>query len=237
MNSFRKMYDYVSKVRRSRRIANLNVSEKYKSKSTSILKNNTTRIKTNTTIDMHACTSQLSCIYLIKIDTVKHCKSYIQHSENLKNFEDKDYVFKFGLSDNIKRRLSEHQRSYGKWSLSPLSLTLFTLIPPTKLYDAEARLKHVFIASNMLIKHETYNELVVIPEEMMKSIKTTMTDIGSMYEENNKLLEETKQLMKNQIDSLHIEIDTLQEAHDTIIHQMKEKHKLELELLKKNVMS
>jgi len=89
----------------------------------------------------------------------------------------------------------------------------------------------------MLIKHETYNELVVIPEEMMKSIKTTMTDIGSMYEENNKLLEETKQLMKNQIDSLHIEIDTLQEAHDTIIHQMKEKHKLELELLKKNVMS
>ena len=107
---------------------------------------------------------------------------------------------------------------------SQLELVLFGIIDPQYMSDAETKLSHIFEGMDMKIKHELYNELVVIPKQKIKLIKEQYELISSKYRGHMKdIIQEIKE-------------------KDNIIELMKERHEKEImkvqyekEILKKDL--
>ena len=88
--------------------------------------------------------TSLPCVYLTELGKVKDLKD---------TFNIRDYIYKFGFTDDIDRRLSEHQSDYGKLKNVNLQLTKFTIVEQRYKVEAEKDLRQFF---------ETFNKRLII---------------------------------------------------------------------------
>ena len=88
--------------------------------------------------------TSLPCVYLTELGKVKDLKD---------TFNIRDDIYKFGFTDDIDRRLSEHQSDYGKLKNVNLQLTKFTIVEQRYKVEAEKDLRQFF---------ETFNKRLII---------------------------------------------------------------------------
>jgi hypothetical protein len=86
-------------------------------------------------------------------------------------FNDADIVVKYGLTNDLKRRASEHETTLGK--LNPngqIGLKYHVYIDPFFLTQAEADIKEYFVGAQWHLRHPKYTELAVVPHHFLNTI-------------------------------------------------------------------
>lgn len=187
--------------------------------------------------------SSISCVYLFYIGKAADMRDSLNLSSNI---NDEDHIYKFGYTNNLTRRATEHMDEYGKLAGATIRLILFKTIDPTLISKAEAELHNYFKKSQCAVKHNKYKELVFLskkrPNKQKKSQYDLTTDFYDQLEElyigklsnlrmtvlavNNELL-----MAKERENTYKEKINVLEEKVNRIIAE----HKLQIiKLQKKN---
>lgn len=147
----------------------------------------------------------IPCVYLLKLGNV----SALKNTFNIPNFKysDEDIVYKFGMTNDIKRRIKEHAKTLGQLENVNMELDSFTYIDTLYMSEAETKISHYFQGFNMTLSHETYNELVVIPKKNYKYTDELYNDIGHRYMGRNKELISQIKDLKNEIKNKDLELE------------------------------
>lgn len=176
--------------------------------------------------------SALPAIYLLTLGIVGKLRKTFNIS---KDILDDTILCKYGRSDDLQRRILEHNNDYGKIKGVELRLVYYAYIDPQIINEAENQLKAHFLSNNMKFYYPNRNELVLINSNSLKNTLKIYDLIGnlslcSFKDINNKMIElEQKLLMNNiqhefyikekdhEIDKLKIEI-----KHQNEIIKLKE---------------
>ena len=118
----------------------------------------------------------LPCIYLFKLGAV----SALRESMDIDiNIPDNSTVCKFGFTDNIERRMLEHEADFLKINGVKLELMIYSIVDVLYLSDAEGSIKRYF--RSMKFKYRKYKELVIINKTMQKDIDREYKEIVELY--------------------------------------------------------
>ena len=155
----------------------------------------------------------LPCVYLVELGKVKDLKNTFDITQEIYDKNIDNNIYKFGFTDDIDRRLYEHQNDYGKLENVNLQLIKFTLIEQKYKVEAEKDLRRFFsdfnkrliIKNNEELNIKRRNELIILNKDELDSVfkyykLLTFEYSGSSTELQNKL--EKKQ---NEIEKLKIE--------------------------------
>jgi hypothetical protein len=132
----------------------------------------------------------LPCIYLTAFNTVDKLKDIMNITNN---YSDESVVYKFGLTKSFETRKNGHKSEYKKLDkLIDMKLVYYTYIDPLYISEAENEIKNLL--SDYKIGWDNHEELVIIPNNMLKIIKTIYENIGMKYsghtQEFNKQIQE-----------------------------------------------
>ena len=161
-------------------------------------------------------TNKLSCIYLLTLGYVKDIKQNMNISDK---YSDTDIVCKYGFTDDLERRLKEHQINFNKIKNIDIKLKYYTYIDHNELSKAENRLKNMFKLMDNFIEYQDYKEIVVISQDNFNIVKDKFDDckylfIGDKYE------------ILKVIDNLKHQLDI--KDRDVKMEVMQYKHQIEL---------
>ena len=144
------------------------------------------------------------CIYLLRLGSVKDLRSTFNIDLSI---SDNLIVYKYGNSDNMERRMSEHGRDYGKMKNVRLEMTIYHVIDTKYLFDAETDLRQFFKNFRKSIEVDGRSELVALDDDGFKQTKNLYRMIGSDY------AGATFGLQKK-ITRLEMEIKEIQHGHE-----------------------
>lgn len=172
-----------------------------------------------------ASAKSISCIYLLSLNNVKELRDTFNIS---KNIPDDAIVCKYGKTDDLQRRIKEHQNNYGKLKNVELSVICYSYVDKELITEAENQIKNYFTVNNMKFDFENTNELIIINKDHIKNTKKTYEFVfskfsGSMTEIINKmvLMEKNYEIDKikyeNEIDKLKTKLE-----HQNEIIKLKE---------------
>jgi len=176
----------------------------------------------------------LPCVYLTAFNTV----GVLRKEMNIDmKYKDEDIIYKFGLTKSFEARKNGHKSEYKKIeNLIDMKLVQYTYIDPLYVTEAENEVKNML--GEYKIIWENHDELVVIPNNMIKFINTIYSNIGMKYSGH------TQEFMKK-INDLEYSINTLkrEQEYQKIIFEEKLKNKEEalknkdliIEVLKKDL--
>jgi len=146
--------------------------------------------------------SSLSAIYLIKIGLLKDLKD-IQCDE-----DENIYIFKYGFTEDLRRRCEEHRRKYGKLIGSDVRIYKFIYVDNNYLSEAEQQVKNNFLLADAVpIKYNNEKELIGIKldSDGKKNIKNAFEilfkkfggKLKDMQNQHNLNLQEEKSKLKH----------------------------------------
>jgi len=196
--------------------------------------------------DIKAVFSKTSCklpvIYMFTLGIVKDLRKTFNIDEKHK---DDNVVAKVGMSENLKRRATEHANNYGKLKNVSVELAQYEYIDPQYQSQAETDLLHILRNSGFILEHDTYKELIIFNKAQLSDIKKYYNMISRSYighiselVSKNKALENEILLIKGSLKIELMEEKAISQQH--LISFINEKHEKELiqkdmELLKKDV--
>jgi hypothetical protein len=135
------------------------------------LGSNAERTDLAATLTSFKCLHKIPGLYLIRIGKVKDLRETMSICEDTypASEYDSSYMYKFGLTDDIQRRVIEHQnsrRGYGRYSKT-VELHWFININESVLSKAEANLSEFFTANGLKFEFKDerdaeHKELVII---------------------------------------------------------------------------
>jgi hypothetical protein len=160
------------------------------------------------------CADKLPSIYLINLGTVKELRQTFKIDDSI---IDDSCVYKYGFTDDLGRRVAEHETKYGKLENVKLVLTTFHCIDPQYLREAENDIKEECNAYEINLQTDGYKELIILNKKQLEHVKKTYGRIGRDYAGH------TEELQK-QIRELNYENDRLK----TLVETTEKYHKLEL---------
>jgi len=147
----------------------------------------------------------LPCVYLTAFNNVGILRDKLNIDQSI---PDDSIVYKFGLTKSFADRKNGHKKEYKSIAdLIDMKLIYYTYIDPLYLADAEKEIKTLL--EDYKIKYENHDEIVIIPNNMLKFIKKIYENIGMKYSghteefnrqimELNKVIETIKIQMENQ---------------------------------------
>lgn len=177
--------------------------------------------------------STIPCIYLFSIGKVGSLRKKLKIGPE---FDDKDFVYKWGMTIDLERRTNEHQKTYSKLSKQDIELVLYGFIDPQYISEAETKVAHLFDGFELKLDNEKYAELAIISSKKMKIIKETYDMISRAYMGHIKDLVNKIKDKDNEIILLKAQYknELIEEKHKNQLIEEKYKNKLlqkEVEIL------
>lgn len=185
-------------------------------------------------------TSKVSCVYLYKIGTVEQLRTSMKISKDIK---DDMIIAKYGMTDDLKRRTNEHNKTFSKCDGSNLQLIYSTWIDDSYISTAEVDIKDYFENLDCSFKYKNMDELVVISQKQMNNMRKFYETVNEKYSGKLKTIIENHQTevidLKHSIDIIkeknkQIMLECDIKLKDQEIKHIKRVHELELALAKKN---
>jgi hypothetical protein len=202
--------------------------------------------------------SSFPCVYLCNIGKVKDLKETFNIDETIHKDNIDSIICKFGFTDDIDRRLYEHQRDYGKLKNVNLELLKFTIVETKYKVEAEQELRKLFQNFNkrliiktdrndksdnnddMNINDKNRYELVILNKNELETVFKYYKYIGSEYAGSIRFRDEgpsTEQL-QNKLEKMKHEIEL--KKHENELIKLENEKALNLaekekELLKKEL--
>lgn len=173
---------------------------------------------------------KISCVYRFVFGTVKELRNSMKLSKDIPD----DYIIiKYGFTDDLARRTSEHMKTYGSIKNSKLELMNFAYIDPQYISDAETDVKEFFEDIELFIEYKSHKELVAINPKHDRQIKKLYKNIKNEYGGCVKNLNDKIEELRREVNDRKLEIDNLAKLHDA---QMKANNmENENNMLKKNL--
>jgi prophage antirepressor-like protein len=138
------------------------------------------------------CITSMPCIYLFNVGKITELR---KHYDELKPYK-KGFLFKWGRTNDLKRRTSEHIKTYGNFLSSTLQLKYFSPIDNIHEVSAENEIRHYF--RNEAINFKNHKELVILDKSQLCDAKKFYEDIYFQFSsEVNKLLTRNNTLKKD----------------------------------------
>jgi len=182
-------------------------------------------------------TNTLPCLYLFTLGKVKD----LRESMNINNsFDDEEYVCKFGITNDLKRRTIEHEKKYLLIQNANLYLKYHSYIDPLYLYEAENELKLLVKNLNLNLIYNNSEEIIVLTKDKLKLIESQYKHLSKSYmgkvEELNSFIKD----LKGQIKELELEKENIELKHQIELTQLKHQNELlenkyQNDLLKKEI--
>lgn len=166
-------------------------------------------------------TNTLPCVYLFSLNLVKELRESMNIDSSIK---DDSIVCKYGFTNNLSRRTSEHLLKFGKINGCSLRLKYYSYVDPQYLSQAENDISDFMKFSNFKIQYVNNEEIVVIPKEHIKIVEKQYQQISKSY------MGHVTELV-NQIK----ELSTQNELQKLTYENELQKERYEKELLKKDV--
>ena len=167
--------------------------------------------------------STMPCIYLFEFGTLNNSDIRESFRVDDDDYTNKTYtISKFGLTDDLPKRSSEHEATYGTMNGVHMKLIFFQYIDPLFLAKAETLLKHLIKKIGLTFKYKNHAELIAYTKADFKFINEQFEMIGNKYrgrvaeiiDINKELLHKNKlieQKYKNELLQKDIEILKLQQ--------------------------
>ena len=188
-------------------------------------------------------THAFPCVYLEKIGNVKELKDTFNIDNTIYNNNIDSIICKFGFTDNIERRLTQHQRDYGNLKNVNLELLKFTTIDVKYIVDAEQELRKLFQNFNkrLIVKIDDKSEqtflengindknryeLVILNKNELETVYKYYKYIGNEYAGSTTQLQNKIEQMKHENEKIKQEIELERREHENILL------KKEMEILK-----
>ncbi len=158
----------------------------------------------------------LPCVYLTAFNTVDKLRKPMNINDTHK---DDSVVYKFGLTKSFEQRKNGHKSEYKKLDKHiDMKLVYYTYIDPLYISEAENEIKNLL--SDYKIEYDSRDELVIIPNNMLKIVKTIYENIGMKYSGHtaefnkkiNELNQEINQLQNNE-KLFNKELSNIKELH------------------------
>lgn len=171
----------------------------------------------------------MPAIYLFTLGKVKD----LRHTLNIpSHYNDTDTVVKYGLTNDLRRRTSEQEKSLGKLENVELALTYHVYIDPLHLNAAETEIKHYFKDTDWHMKHPKHTELACVPTKMMTTVlHNEFKRLGNAYAGKLQDLqtqitnvEKINAQLKTHIDTYEEHIKQLREDHGIRIKELRQDH-------------
>jgi hypothetical protein len=131
---------------------------------------------------MRTSISPVSSVYLFVVESNIKTKIDVEPNHTL---------VKYGLTNNLRRRSTEHSSTYGE-----VSLKYFINVDNMYLKDAEEDVKKFFKMHEWHVTHKNYNELAMVPTEKLDTLVLAQyQQLGELYlNKCEKILKENEAL-------------------------------------------
>jgi hypothetical protein len=164
----------------------------------------------------------ISCLYLFVLSSI---------SENEKT----KFICKFGYTNNLNKRMGEHQKTYGDKFNETIHLQHFVNINSMYLQEAERKLYEFFKDDKYILDNE--KELILIDKTKYKACKKLYKKIGEDYDVKETRLVHEMELMKkdNENEILKKDNEILKKDNEIMKKDneiMKKDHEIEILKLK-----
>ena len=136
---------------------------------------------TNVKRVMNCSTTGTPCVYLFQLGSVKTLKGTDFFKDSLDHFPQTSCVYKFGLTNDLKRRTYEHERTFGSIEGVSLLLEKYSYVDPQFLVRAENELSAHFKKTNTRLVLERTKELVVLSSQQKNVVNDLYTDIAKKH--------------------------------------------------------
>ena len=172
----------------------------------------------------------IPCVYLFSVGKVKDLRKSMKIKDK---YDDDSYVYKYGMTIDLERRIKEHEKAFNKIKGAKLELTTSSFIDPQYISKAENKVKDLMAELKYNFSFESMVELAIISDKQIKFVKEQYGIISKLY------LGHVADLV-NKIKEKDNEIALMKERHEKELAIERHKNELlaekhENELLKKEV--
>jgi hypothetical protein len=141
---------------------------------------------------LSTCISTMPCVYLFNVGKISELR---KHYEELKPYK-KGFLFKWGRTNNLKRRTGEHIKNYGNLLDSTLRLKYFSPVDNMYEVDAENEIRQYFHSNAISFKN--HKELIILDRTEIADARKFYEDVYEKFSsEADKLLGRNKELEHN----------------------------------------
>jgi hypothetical protein len=174
------------------------------------------------------------CIYLLSLGKVGSLRDTFGISAEINNDLT---VYKYGFTCDIKRRLGEHNKDYGKMANVNVELELFNYIDLKYTSEAEADIRDIFEAYDNVLDVSGRNELVALNTKQFDRIKKEYIRTGREFAGATKELQEEIARLKTEIIEMRLkhqlEVQEYKNRAERaeFVNNLKEQHYQEIRVL------
>ena len=163
---------------------------------------------------LKSSTCHVPCVYAFVLGTVETLRATMNIAPTI---PDTSLVIKYGETDNLCRRTSEHMKEYGTIPGVKLELLMYCYVDPKYISEAEVYLKDFFGDVETFVKYKSYTELVTLNLTHKRQLKQTFDNIQCKYSGCVKgLIQEVETLKQT--------IKYLKESHQWALKNEKAEH-------------
>ena len=182
--------------------------------------------------------TKFPCIYLLLLGKIKDLRETFKISTEV---DDNSFVYKYGFSDDLGRRIGEHDAKYGKLPNVNIKLSTFHIIDPKYTSEAENDVREFASVFELKIDTDGYNELIVLNTKQHDILKHQYAYIGKNYAGATAEIQRQITELKEKLKDMEHEKSTLilthqlaiqKEKHDTYIIQSKFDNLVQISSLK-----
>jgi hypothetical protein len=170
--------------------------------------------------------NKFPCIYLLSLGNVGVLRKTFGIVDS--SIPDDSIIYKYGFTDDLGRRMGEHEDKYGKLENVKIVLSTFHIIDPKYTCDAEGDIREECNAYEIGLQTEGYNELIVLNKKQLEHVKKNYGRIGRDYAGHTAELQEQIVQLKYELERLKTTLETNEKFK---IYEIKDKEK-EIERLK-----
>jgi len=138
------------------------------------------------------CITSMPCVYLFNVGKITELR---KHYDELKPYR-KGFLFKWGRTNDLKRRTGEHIKTYGNLLSSVLQLKYFS--PVDNVYEAEAENEIRQYFQDNAVQFRNHRELVILDKSQIAGARRFYEDVYKRFSsEVDRLLGRNSELEKD----------------------------------------
>ena len=163
-------------------------------------------------------------VYMFQLGSVKS----LRNTFNIPNsYKDTDIVLKYGLTQDLRRRTTEHEAAFKKLEYDDgnsvqIGLKYHVYIDPFYLSNAETDIKNYFVGAQWHLKHPKFTEICIVPDHMLTTlVHNEFKRLGNAYA--GKLQDLQTQLSNEQKINMQLksQLEAQESYHRDSIEQLK----------------
>jgi hypothetical protein len=168
--------------------------------------------------------NKFPCIYLLELGSVANLRKTFNISGDI---DENHQVYKYGFTEDLTRRIGEHETKYGKLENVSIKLATFHVIDTKYTNEAEGDIRELVNTFQKKLNVEGFNELIVLNAKELVFVKKQYSYIGTNYAGATAELQKQIVELKDKIKDLENEITNSKIRYESEIAKYESKLRIE----------